>query len=145
MAPLPGAVTARTERLAAPLRTITDFSALVVSDDPGATRVLVAVFRAMDISSLTVVGSDEVPDYDLFDLAIIATGGEVAAALDAADRIRAHHGPAGVHIVLLTLAATEEMQRAVVWKRIDAIMLKPVTILALTAHIERAIDRRMRA
>lgn len=124
---------------------ITDFSVLVVSDDPGATRVLVAVFRAMGILRLTLVGSDEVPDYDHFDLAIIATGGEMSAALAAADRVRAHHGPSGIHIVLLTLAATDEMRRAVEWRRIDAIMLKPVTIHGLTAHIERAIDRRMRA
>jgi len=127
------------------LQTITHFSALVVSDDPGATRVLVAVFRAMEITRLTVVPSDEVPDYDHFDLAVIATGGEMSAALAAADRIRARHDRDGVQIVLLTLVATDEMRRAVAWGRIDAIMLKPVTIAALTEQIELALDRRMSA
>lgn len=121
---------------------INDFSVLIVSDDPGATRVLMAVFAAMDLAGVTVVSSHEVPDYDHFDLAILASGGEVAAALLAADRIRARHQTPRPHIVLLTLAATPEMERAVQWGRIDAIILKPVTIAGLTAQIELAIDKR---
>jgi len=124
------------------VKTFTDFSVLIVSDDPGATRVLAAVFAAMDVTGITVVSSDEVPEYDHFDLAVLATGGEVEAALRAADRIRARPQSPAPHIALLTTAATPEMARAVEWGRIDDIMLKPVTIAGLTIQIERAIERR---
>lgn len=127
------------------MRDITDISVLVVSNDPEATKVLVPVFRAMNVTSLTVVTADEVPDYDHFDLAIISTNGDVDAALEAADAIRARLDDPRPHIVLLALNATEEKKRMVAWGRIDAIMMKPVTIAGITAQIECAIDRRRRA
>lgn len=126
------------------MRNITDISILVVSDDPGATKVLTAVFSAMDITCLTVVGTDEVPDYDHFDLAVLATGGEMVAALHVADRIRARAQTPRPHIALVALAASPEMERAVKWGRIDALVLKPLTIAGLTAQIEMALDRRAR-
>lgn len=127
------------------MKDITDLSVLVVSDDPGATKVLVAVFRALDVTWLTVVESHDVPDYDHFDLVVMATNGRIQTALDVADRIRARAQEPGPHIALVGLVMTEENQRSLDWGRVDAVMLKPLTISGVTAQIELALDRRGRA
>jgi DNA-binding response OmpR family regulator len=127
------------------VRHIADLSILVVSDDPGATQVLVAVIRALNVTWLTVVESHEIPEYDRYDLAILATNNRIQTALDVADRIRAHGEPPGPHIVLLALIPSEENKRALEWGRIDAVMYKPVTISGLTTQIELCMDRRNRA
>lgn len=127
------------------MKDITDLSVLVVSDDAGVTKVLVAVFRAMNVTWLTVVESQDVPDYDHFDLVVIATNGRIQTALDVADRLRARAQEPGPHIVLVGLVLTEEKRRSLEWGRIDALLLKPITISGVTTQIELALDRRNRA
>jgi CheY-like chemotaxis protein len=122
----------------------TELSILIISDEPGVTRVLLAIFRALEVTRLTVVGALDVPAYDRYDLAVIANSGDVSVALDAADRVRRRDDKPGPHIVLLSVSRTEELERLVQWGRIDALMLKPVTIAGLTTQIEHAIERRAR-
>lgn len=122
----------------------TELSVLIVSDEPGATRILLAIFRSLDIKKLTVVAAADVPEYDHFHLALIAAAGDVEQALAAADRVRRAQTLPGPRIVVLAISESEALKRFIEWGRIDAVLLKPVTIHALTTQIEGAIERAIR-
>lgn len=122
----------------------TELSVLIVSDANDMSIVLMTIFRAIDITNVTIVGSADVPEYDRFDLVLIEGVADFPRVLAVADRLRHARSGAGAHIVTLANADSGELRRSVEWGRIDAVMLKPLTISALTTQIERAIERAIR-
>lgn len=123
----------------------TELSVLILSEEPGETRVLLAILRAMQISDITVARCDAPPVHGHFHLALIAAGDESGAALRAADGVRQRTQQPGPYIAVVSLHETAELLRCIEWGRIDGVLRKPITIAALTDYLENAIERVFRS